>query len=129
MTHPLVERLTGELGWPLIGDASDLAEFTDRPGAHAIFVPGDAARNLETPDVAVILPELKMTFQGRFDCAVVADGYEADLREATKVLKTPSLLFFRDGVFLAGIPRVRDWDEYVARTTQILSMPTAAEPA
>ncbi len=129
MTHPLVARLTDELGWPLIGNASDLAEFTGRPGTHAVFVPGDAARNLETPDVAVILPELKMAFQGRFDCAVVADAFEAELREATNVLKTPSLLFYRDGAFLAGIPRVRDWDEYTARITQILSMPVPAEPA
>ena len=123
MTHPLVSRLTDELGWPLLSNESDVAEFINRPGAHAIFIPGDAKRNLETPDVAVILPELKMAFQGKFDCAVVADEHETALREASGVLKTPSLIFYRDGAVIAGIPRVRDWDEYMVRITQILSMP------
>lgn len=126
MTHPLVARLTDELGWPNLASGSDLAEFVGRPGWHVLFVPGDARRNLETPDVAVILPELKMAFQGRFDCAVVGDAIEAKLRDDTRVLKTPSLIFFHDGAFAAGIAMVRDWDEYMARITQILARPPEA---
>ena len=126
MTHPLITRLTDELGWPSLGNDSDLAEFTARPGWHVLFIPGDPARNLETADVAVILPELKMAFQGRFDCAVVEDMIEAELRQETRVLKTPSLLFYCDGDFVAGIPKVRDWDEYMARITQILARPSVA---
>jgi hydrogenase-1 operon protein HyaE len=127
MTHPLIDRLSTELGWPVLDNDNDITEFTRRDGAHVIFVPGDAARNLETGDVAVILPELKMAFQGKFDCAVASDAVETKLREGVKVLKTPSLLFYRDGQFVSGIAKVRDWDEYVARITQILSMPVAAE--
>lgn len=128
MTHPLITRLTDEMGWPHLASASDLAEFINRPGWHVAFVPGDVKRNLETPDVAVILPELKMAFQGKFDCAVVDDAIEADLRADTGVLKTPSLIFFYDGAFVAGIPKVRDWDEYMARITQILARaPVVAE--
>lgn len=126
MTHPLIARLTDEFGWPLLDDAQALAAFTDRPGWHVLFVPGDVRRNLETPDVAVILPELKMAFQGRFDCAVVGDAIEARLREDTRVLKTPSLIFFHDGLFAGGIPKVRDWDEYMTRITQILARPPVA---
>lgn len=124
MSHPLIDRLTAEMGWPLLETDHDVADFTSRSGVHVLFIPGDAKRNLETADVAVILPELKLTFQGRFDCAVVADPIEAKLREATRVLKTPSLLFYREGVFLAGIPKVRDWDDYMSRIAQILAMPT-----
>ncbi|MBB94565.1 MAG: hydrogenase accessory protein [Rhodobacteraceae bacterium] len=123
--HPLIARLTDEFGWPMLTNAHDVAEFTGRPGVHAIFVPGDAARNLETPDVAVILPELKMAFQGAFDCAICDGPTESTLKEATKVHKTPSILFYRGGQFLAGIPRVRDWDDYVVRITQILAQPAA----
>ncbi|WP_417254799.1 hydrogenase accessory protein [Celeribacter sp.] len=124
MSHPLIERLTTEFCWPVLDTDHDVTEFTSRAGTHVLFVPGDAKRNLETADVAVILPELKIAFQGKFDCAVVGDAIETELRETTRVLKTPSLLFYRDGVFLAGIPKVRDWDDYMHRIVQILAMPT-----
>lgn len=127
MTHPLITRLTDELGWPALATMADVTAFTEAPGAHVLFVPGNAARNLETPDVAVILPELQLAFQGQFDCAVVADTVEADVRDATKVFKTPSLIFYREGRMIGGIPKVRDWQDYVTRITQILALPIAAE--
>ncbi|MDD9730505.1 hydrogenase accessory protein [Mameliella sp. AT18] len=127
MTHPLVTRLTEEFGYPALTTEAEIAAFTEAPGTHVIFVPGDARRNLETPDVAVVLPELRQAFQGRFDCAVAADSIETGLRESTGVLKTPSLIFFRDGQVLGGIPKVRDWSDYVDRITQLLAQPLAAE--
>lgn len=127
MTHPLVSRLTAEIGWPDLNDADALNGFVTAPGVHVVFVPGDAQRNLETPDVAVILPELHMAFQGRFDCAVVGDAIEEQLRSDTGVFKTPSLIFYRDGHVIGSIPKVRDWSEYVERITQILALPLAAE--
>ncbi|WP_300439900.1 hydrogenase accessory protein [uncultured Mameliella sp.] len=127
MTHPLVTRLTQDFGYPALTTEAEIAAFTEAPGTHVIFVPGDARRNLETPDVAVVLPELRQAFQGRFDCAVAADSIETGLRESTGVLKTPSLIFFRDGQLLGGIPKVRDWSDYVDRITQLLSQPLAAE--
>lgn len=130
MTHPLIDRLTDEMAWPRLATHAAREGFTGRPGWHVLFVPGDAKRNLETPDVAVVLPELQMAFQGAFDCAVVDDAIEADLRAETGVLKTPGLLFFYEGSFVGGIPRVRDWDEYIARIKQILSLsPVMAEAA
>ncbi|MEQ9257665.1 MAG: hydrogenase accessory protein [Roseovarius sp.] len=126
MTHPLIDRLTTELGWPRLEDEAALAAFTGRPGVHVLFVPGDPRRNLETTDAAVILPELVQAFQGRFDCAVVDDAIETRLRNDTGVLKTPSLIFYRDGALLGGIPRVRDWDDYLARISHMLAQPAAA---
>ena len=126
MTHPLISRLTDQLGWPLCSTWEELTEFTERPGWQVAFVPGDVARNLETADVAVILPELRMAFQGVFDCAVIDDAIESRLRHETKVLKCPSLIFFYNGEFVAGIPKVRDWDEYMSRITQILVKPSLA---
>jgi hydrogenase-1 operon protein HyaE len=72
---------------------------------------------------------LKQAFQGRFDCAVVDDAIEQQVREDTRVLKTPSLIFYRDGQMIGGIPRVRDWDEYMARITQILAQTATCEIA
>lgn len=118
--HPLVLRLTTEQGWPRLATLAEVEEFTGRPGAHCLFVPGDAARNLETPDAAVVLPELRLVFQNAFDCAVVDDAIEAQVREAARALRTPGFLFFREGRFLGAIEKLRDWDEYLARVAHIL---------
>lgn len=126
MTHPLIERLTTEFGWPRLENTAEAESYLETPGWHVIFVPGDPKRNLETADVAVILPELKMAFQGMFDCAVAGDDIESALRHTTKVLKTPSLLFYRDGEFVSGVAKVRDWDEYIARIKSILAQPVHA---
>lgn len=128
MSHPLLTRLADEFGWPVLDTPGALAGYLARPGVHCVFIPGDPARNLETPDAAVILPELYQTFQRRFDCAVAGDAIEVALREATGVLKTPSFLFYDGAVFLGGIARIRDWDDYLARIPQILSqIPAPAE--
>lgn len=126
MTHPLVSRLTEEFGYPSLASMAEVSAFAEAPGVHAIFVPGDATRNLESPDVAVIFPELRQAFQNRFDCAVAADAVETELREATQVFKTPSLLFYRDGALIGAIPKVRDWSDYVERITHFLAAPAAA---
>lgn len=125
MPHPLIDRLTTELGWPRLDTPEALEAHLATPGTHCLFVPGDPARNLETTDAAVILPELCMVFQHVFDCAVVGDAIEAGLRERSGVLKTPSLIFYRDGRCLGGIPKVRDWADYLARIQTILGLQTA----
>jgi len=127
MTHPLIARLTDEFDYPVLTSMAEVADFTDVPGMHVIFVPGDVRRNLETPDVAVILPELQQAFQGQFDCAVAGDDVDIELRETTEVRKTPSLIFYRDGHLVGGIPKVRDWAEYIERINQLIALPVAAE--
>lgn len=122
MTHPLIARLTQELGWPALEAKSAVEAFVNRPGAHCLFVPGDPAKNLETTDAAVILPEIVQSFQGKFDCAVVGDEIDYEVREDAGVFKTPLLIFFRDGQQVGTIPKVRDWSDYIARVTHILSL-------
>ncbi len=127
MGHPLIDRLTTELGWPCLNAEDEVQNWVARPGVHALFLPGDWARNLETPDVAVIAPELVNAFQGRFDCAVVGDEIHGAVKDASGINKTPSLIFYREGVCLGGIPKVRDWDDYMARISRFLDLPVAAE--
>lgn len=123
--HPLIARLTTEFGYPRLASAAEVTAFLDRPGQHCLFIPGDARRNLETADAAVILPELRLAFQNAFDCAVIDDAIEASLREEYRALKTPGLLFFRQTSFLGGIEKVRDWSDYLARITHFLSLKAA----
>ena len=127
MGHPLIDRLMTEFGWPCLRTEDDVLAFIGRPGVHGLFLPGDWQRNLETPDVAVIVPELVAAFQGRFDCAVVADEMHGGVKESSGINKTPSLIFYRDGACLGGIPKVRDWDDYMARISRFLDLPIAAE--
>lgn len=124
--HPLLSRLTDEFGWPHLMNQHDVTEFTGRPGVHVLFLPGDIKRNLETPDVAVILPELRIAFQNQFDCALVDDAIEGEVRESVKVFKTPSLFFYREGKYIGAIPKVRDWDDYITRIGQLLAQSVAA---
>ena len=122
MTHPLIARLTDDMGWPALNQHDQVSEFVNRPGAHCLFVPGDPAKNLETTDAAVILPEIVQSFQGKFDCGVVGDEIDYEVREKAGVFKTPLLIFFRDGQQVGTIPKVRDWSDYLARVTHILSL-------
>lgn len=123
--HPLVARLEKEFGYPRLDSTRAVAVFLDRPGVHCLFIPGDARRNLETADAAVILPELRQAFQGAFDCAVIDDAIEADIRETYRALKTPGLLFFRQDQLLGAVEKVRDWSDYLARITHFLSLQAA----
>jgi len=125
MTHPLIERLETGLGWPRLHSREEADAFVAAPGAHCLFVPGDPARNLESADAAVILPELRAAFGNVFDCALVDDAIEGEIRETWRALKTPGFLFFRDGRFLGDIQKLRDWDDYLTRAARILS-PAAA---
>ena len=34
MTHPLISRLTTEIGWPSLSHIGDVTEFTGRQGVH-----------------------------------------------------------------------------------------------
>lgn len=126
--HPLIQRLTDEMQYPLLDNMEAVEEYVARDGCHCLFVPGDPKRNLETADAAVILPELRMTFQHVFDCAVIDDAIESTVRQTFRALKTPGLLFFqgREGQFrhLGSVEKVRDWDDYVGRLTHILGLAT-----
>lgn len=124
-SHALLTRLEVELGWPRLATLSDVADFTARPGAHCLFIPGDPVRNLETADAAVILPELRMVFQHAFDCGLVDDRIEATVRETYRALKAPGFLFFQAGRYLGAVEKIRDWDDYLTRITHILGLKAA----
>lgn len=120
MTSPLIDTLRERHGWPLLDEAT-LDAFISAPGERVLFVTGDAAKNLETNDVAVILPELLAAFGGRFTVGVVGQQIERSVRERFDVFPMPSLIVLKDGQFLGAIPKVRDWDDYLTRFNAILS--------
>lgn len=122
MTSMLLHRLTRDFGYPVV-DADGLEPFLDQAGDLVLFLTGDPEKNLETDDVAVILPELASAFPGRFAPAIVDRAIEQGLRERFDVWPTPSLLFVNGGVLRGAIAKVRDWDGYLEEIRDILSRP------
>ena len=94
--HPLTERLIAEHGATPLTLAT-LDAFLARPGDQVMLFSGDPVRFPEGLDVAVVLPELRAAFAGRFGLAVVtpedeeaiARRYGVDLHEVPMVCDTP----------------------------------------
>lgn len=125
MSHPLMLRLTQDLQWPVLDNRDELQSWLEEGGVRCVLAPGDIVKNLETADACVILPELRAAFQNAFECAVAGPGLDDGIRQATKAYKAPGFLFFRDGVFVDAISKIRDWDDYVSRISAILHLQTA----
>lgn len=121
----VLKRLTEELGYPIL-DAATLESFISESGDRVLFLTGDPATNLETDDVAAILPELVQAFQHRFKAAVIDRSIEQPLRERYDVWPVPSLIFLCDGEMTGAIPKVRDWPDYLAEIKTILERPNTS---
>ncbi len=113
-SSPLIDRLVGELGYPVIGlDTHD--EFVNRPGMNVLFFPGDPATVRDATDVAVVLPELVAAFDGRLAPGVVTDVYGdgVALKRRYGFTEFPALVFVRSGGYVGTFTRIRDWAEYL----------------
>lgn len=123
MTHPMIETLIDTKGYSLI-NASTIDSFLASEGVGLLFVAGDFEKNLETPDVAIILPELVKAYAGAFHVGVVDAGFEDAVREKFDVWPTPSLIFVQNGARIGVISKVRDWSDYLSEINEILGVHT-----
>jgi hydrogenase-1 operon protein HyaE len=123
MPSTLIERLV-QNGYPRL-DAAGLDAFLSGEGTLVLFLTGDPAKNLETDDMAVILPELMKAFPGRVVPAIVDRSIEQALRERFDVWPLPSLIFVERGEKKGAIAKMRGWDEFLAETGEILARPLA----
>lgn len=124
-SSPLIDLLIDKEGWPRL-TAETVEAFIAGPGDRVLFLTGDPVKNLETNDVAVILPELVRALGGGVAPGVVHRSIENALRERFEIWPTPSLIFLRDGLMIGAIPKVRDWDDYLQRGRVILAGDAAA---
>ncbi len=127
--HPLIERLTGELGYPVV-DAATHHAFIDRPGLNVLFFPGDPATVRDATDVAVVLPELVAAFGGRLSPGVVIDVFgDGDaLRQRYGFTEYPALVFVRSGDYVGTLTRIRDWSDYLEQIGQYFDAPARRTP-
>lgn len=107
-------------GYPHL-EVADIDLFIAGEGLRVIFVTGDPVKLLDSVDVAVVLPELYRHFGGSFAPAVATRAAEPALASRFGADVRPALVFFAAGQHLGTIPRVRDWDEYVAKFADFLN--------
>lgn len=124
--HPLAERLVTTHGaTPLTRETLD--GFVARPGDRVMLFCGDPVRFPEGADVAVVLPELRAAFAGRFDIGVVMPSDEDAIARRYGVQRWPSLVFLRDGQYVTVLSGMRDWDDYLRDVAQALqTLPSRA---
>lgn len=125
--HPLTERLISAQGaTPLT--LVTLDAFLAQPGDRVMLFSGDPVRFPEGADVAVVLPELRAAFAGRFDIGVVTPVDEDAIARRYGVQRWPTLVFVRDGQYVTALSAMRDWDDYLRDVAQALQAPVSRAP-
>ena len=129
MSHVLVDRLTGELGYAhvTLGNHDD---FVAEPGMNVLFFPGDPATVKDATDVAVVLPEIVRVFEGQLRPGVVTDtfGDGKELKRHYGFSAYPSLVFVRSGEYVGAITRIQDWSDYLEKISALLVAPSSRPP-
>lgn len=127
MLHPLVAQLTSTHGYPYL-DSEDVAAAALPPGDSLLFLPAHGKAHMETPDIAVVLPELvgALGATSAMGGAVAGPAYEKQLREQLGGIALPAIVVMRGGRPLGSLSRMRDWDEFLERLSAVLARPTVA---
>ena len=118
MSHPLIQRLHDELGYPEVTLESH-EEFIGQPGITVLFFAGDPKSFRESTDVAVVLPELIDAFQGFLKPGVITAGAERELQRPYGFPTWPALVFLRDGGYLGAIAGIQNWSEYLQQIDEL----------
>jgi len=120
MSHPLIDRLHGELQYTEVSLANH-DQFIAEPGMNVLFFPGDPDTVKDATDVAVVLPELVKAFDGQLRPGVVTDvfGDGKMLKRQYGFSEYPSLVFVRSGEYVGTITRIQDWGEYLDQISNL----------
>ena len=129
MSHPLIDRLHSEFGYARI-DEQNHGEFVAAAGMNVLFFPGNPDTVRDATDVAVILPELVTSFDGRLRVGVVHGqrGAAASLQKRYGFKTYPSLVFIRDGEYVGTISRVQNWTDYLEEIAGLFTAPPRRAP-
>jgi hydrogenase-1 operon protein HyaE len=128
MASPLIDALTSRHGFTAVNEQS-LDAFLAAHAETVLFFPGDFERLVESTDVAVILPEILKSLQGRLAAAIVERGAERALQRRYRFNAFPALVFLRGAGYLGAITRVLNWQEYLFEIPRILEQETSEPPA
>ncbi|MBI2313515.1 MAG: hydrogenase [Betaproteobacteria bacterium] len=126
--HPLLARLFAEFGYTEL-TPENFEAFAVQPGNTLLFFAADPVRVGETPDVAVILPELARAFSGRFRVGVLLPAAASELQSRYGFRRWPALVLLRGGGYVGAIEGLRDWQAYVDELATLLEAPTRRAPS
>lgn len=129
MSHPLIDRLHEELGYPVV-DLENHDAFVGIPGMNVLFFPGDPEVVRDSTDVAVVLPELVDGFSGQLRPGLVTDtfGDGKTLKQRYGFKEYPGLVFVRGGEYVGAITRIQDWSQYLEKISALLNAPPRRAP-
>lgn len=120
MSHPLIDRLSDELGYAVVS-AENIDDWLSQQEHSAVFLTGEIERYPEATDVAVVLPELVQAFGGRLTPAVAAEADHRELARRFAIVRWPALVFFRGDKYLGIITKIQDWSDYLHEIEEILA--------
>ncbi|MDC8786143.1 thioredoxin domain-containing protein [Roseateles koreensis] len=123
----LIERLVSQHGATWV-DESSIEAWSREGGDRVVLFAGDPVQFPEGQDVVVVLPELRRASGRHFEIAVVPREKEQDLARRYGSQRWPSLLFLRDGQYVATLSGMHDWDVYVDEVKRVLALPTSRLP-
>jgi hydrogenase-1 operon protein HyaE len=119
MTHPLIQRLYDDYGYPEV-TLQTHDDFISQPGIAVLFFAGDPKLFRDTTDIAVVLPELVQAFDGALHPGVVADVDGKALQQHYGFAAWPSLVFLRDGGYLGCLTGIQNWSEYLQAISDLV---------
>ncbi|MBB4843749.1 hydrogenase-1 operon protein HyaE [Paucibacter oligotrophus] len=123
----LIARLVSQHGASWV-DGDSIQAWAEQGGDRVVLFAGDPVQFPEGQDVAVVLPELRRALGGRFEMAVVPRELEQDLARRYGSQRWPSLLFLRDGQYVATLSGMHDWDVFLNEVGRVLSLPVSRAP-
>jgi hydrogenase-1 operon protein HyaE len=126
--HPLVVRMMTLLDAPSL-DADNFADWTAAPGHALLVFTEDPVRYRETPDLAVIVPEIARAFAGRFRTGVLLPVAARAQAVQYGFKRWPALVLLRDGKYVGAIDGLRNWDEYLHEVARLLDAEPSRPPS
>jgi hydrogenase-1 operon protein HyaE len=126
--HPLLEQLVSRHGFTAV-DADSIYDFIHAAGHAMLIFTEDPVRYKETLDLAVIAPEVARAFAGQFRVGVLYPDAARKVAPRFGFARWPALVMLRDGAYVGAIDGLRNWDEYLQETQQLLTAEPTRPPS
>jgi hydrogenase-1 operon protein HyaE len=126
--HPLLEQLVSRHGFTAV-DADSIDDFIHAAGHAMLVFTEDPVRYKETLDLAVIAPEVARAFAGQFRVGVLYPDAARKVAPRFGFARWPALVMLRDGAYVGAVDGLRNWDEYLNETQQLLTAEPTRPPS
>ncbi len=123
----LIARLVEKFGATWV-DEHSIDAWSAEGGDRVVLFAGHPVRFPEGQDVAAVLPELQRSFPGRFAIGVVPEDQEDRIARRFGAQRRPTLLFLRDGGYVATVSGMHDWEVFLQRVEEALASPVTRAP-